>query len=94
MLEICAERVLCVGNTYFEHRSFHKQSGVTRGQDKEKVKGKIDLALVKKDMLRYVKDVREVGGMERGLSDNHAVLCKLRLGRTWIREERWWLGLG
>ena len=39
----------------------------------------IDLVLGKKDMLRYVQDVRAGRGMGRGLSDHHVILCKVRL---------------
>ena len=42
--------------------------------------------LVKKDMLRYVQDVRAVGGMGRGLSDHHVVLCKVRLVGAWTKR--------
>ena len=35
----------------------------------------VDLVLMKRDM----QDVRAVGGMEQGLSDDHVVLCKVRL---------------
>ena len=52
-----------VGNTYFKHKSLHKYTRVTRGQDGVEVKNIIDLVLVKKDMLRYVRDVRAVRGM-------------------------------
>ena len=38
----------------------------------------IDLVLVKKDMLRYMQDIRAVRGMGQGLSDHHVVLCKIR----------------
>ena len=51
-----------VGNTYFKHME---------------VKSMRDLVLVKRDMIRYVKDVRTVRGMGRGLSDNHVVVCKV-----------------
>ena len=34
----------------------------------------IDLVLKEKDMLPYVQDVREMGGMGRDLSDHHSVL--------------------
>ena len=64
VVEFSAERGLCMGATYFEHRSLHKY---TRGQDREEVKNMLDLVLVKKDMLRYVQDVRAVKGMERSL---------------------------
>ena len=76
IMGLCAERGLCVGNTYFKHRSIHRY---TRGQDRVKIKSMIDLVLVKRDMLRYVQDVRVVRGMERDLSDRYFVLCKIRL---------------
>ena len=47
VVEFCAERGLCVGNTYFKHRSLHKYIRVVRGQNRMEV----DLVLVKKDML-------------------------------------------
>ena len=34
VVQICAERGLCVDNTYFEHRSLHKYTTVVRGQMK------------------------------------------------------------
>ena len=33
MVEFCAERGLCVGSTYFEHKSLHKYTSMARGQD-------------------------------------------------------------
>ena len=58
----CPEMGLCVGNTYFKHRSLHKYTRVVRGQDGVDIKSMIDLVLVKKNMLRYLQDVR---GSER-----------------------------
>ena len=46
----------------------------------------IDLVLVKKDMLRYVQDMRAVRGMGHGLSDHCIVLCKVRLVGVWIKR--------
>ena len=57
-MDLCSERGLCIGGTYFEHRNLHKYTRVARGQDGVKVKGIIDQVLVKKDMLRYVQDMR------------------------------------
>ena len=78
VVEFCVERGLCVGSTYFEHRSLHMYTRVARSQDGGEVKSMIDLVLVKKDMLCYVHDVRAVRGMGQGLSDHHVVLCKVR----------------
>ena len=52
---------------------------VARGQHGVDVKSMIDLVLVKKEMLRFVQDVRAMRGMGCGISDHHAALCKARL---------------
>ena len=75
-----------MGDTYFKHRSVHKYTRVVGGRDGVEIKSMIDMVLVKKDMLRYVHDMRVVRGMERGLSDHHVVLCKVRLVGAWIRR--------
>ena len=86
VVEFCEERGLCEGNAHFKYRSLHKYTRVARGQDGVEIKSMIDLVLVKRNMLGYVQDVRTVRGMGRSLSDNHAVLCKVRLVRTWIKR--------
>ena len=78
-MEFCAERGLCVGNTYFKHRNLHKYTRVARGQDGLEVNSMIDLVLMKRGMLHYVQDMRVVRGMGQGLSDHHVVLCNVRL---------------
>ena len=87
VVEFCAERGLCVDNTYFEPPSLHKYTKVARGQDGVEVKSMIGLVLVK-DMLRYVQVVRAMREMRRGLSDHHVVLCKVRLVGAWIKRIR------
>ena len=77
-MEFYAERGLCMGNTYFKHRSLHNYTRVARGRDSVEIKSMIDLVLVKRAMLQYVQDVRVVRGMGHGLSDHHLVLCKVR----------------
>ena len=71
-----------MGNAYFKHRSLHKYTRVGRGKDRVEVKSMIDLVAVKRDILRYVQDVRAVKEMGRGLSDHHVALCKVRLVRA------------
>ena len=46
----------------------------------------IDLVLVKRDILRFVQDVRAVRGMGHSLSDQNVVLCKVRLVGAWIKR--------
>ena len=62
-MEFCAERGLCMGNTYFEHKSLHKYTRVTRGQDRLEVKNMVDLVLVKKNTLCFVQNMKAVRGM-------------------------------
>ena len=40
----------------------------------------INLMLMKKDILRYLQDVKVGKGMGRDLSDHYVVLCKVKLG--------------
>ena len=83
VVEFGEQRGLYVGNTYFKHISAHKYTRVAKGQGGVETKNMIDLVLVKRDMLRYVQDVR---GMERGLSDHYVVLCKVRLVGAWFKR--------
>ena len=86
VVEFCAERWLSVSNTYFKHKNFHKYTRVARGQDGVEVKSMINLVLLKKDMLRFVQDVRAVRGMVRDISDHYVVLCKVKEVGTWIKR--------
>ena len=63
-----------MGNTYFKHMNLRKYTRVARSQYGVEVKNMIDLALVKKDMLRFVQDGRAVRGMRRDISGHHLVL--------------------
>ena len=63
MVEFCAEKGICMGNTYFKHRSLHKYTRVARGLNGVEIKSMINLMLVKKDMLHYGQDVKAVRGM-------------------------------
>ena len=69
-----------------KHRSLHKYAIVAMDRDDVKIKRMIDMVLVKRDMMRYMKDVRAVRGMGCGLSDHHVVLCKVRLEGSWIKR--------
>ena len=44
-----------------------------------KVKGMIDLVLVKEDLLEYVYDVKRVKGLGKDISDHSMILCKVKL---------------
>ena len=62
--------------TYFKYRSGYKYTKVAKVRGGVKIKSMIDLVLVKRDMLRYVQDVRAVRRIGCALSDHYVVLCK------------------
>ena len=76
---VCVCVCVCVCNTYVEHESLLKYTRVARSQYGVEAKSMIDLVLVKRDLLRYVQDVKAVRGIGRGFSDAHVVLCRVRL---------------
>ena len=64
----------------------HKYTRVAKGREGVEIKSKIDVVLVKRNMLLYVQDVRAVRGIGRGLLDHYVVLCKVRLVEAWIKR--------
>ena len=62
-------------NAYLEHMNLHKYTIMARGQDRVKVMSMIDLVLVKKYMLHYMKDVR--GSKRNGTRPLRSVCCTL-----------------
>ena len=83
--EFCAERGMCVV-THILNTELCLRTRVAKGQGRVEIKSILDLVLVKRDMLRYIQDVRVVRGMGCGLSDQHVVLCKVRLVGGWIKK--------
>ena len=55
VVDFFAKKGLFVDNVYFKNRSLHKYTRVVRGQYGVEAKSMIDLVLVKKDMLRYMR---------------------------------------
>ena len=76
-----AQKENSVWVTYFKYKSLHKYTREARGRDGVEIKSIIYLVLVKRDMVRYVQDVRAVRGIGRGLSYHHFVLCS-KIGRS------------
>jgi hypothetical protein len=84
VIDFCGENGMCVCNTFFDHKSVHKYTRVGKSRDGTEVKSMIDLVLVKKDMLKYVMDVKSVRGLRMGISDHYIVLCKIKFVGAWM----------
>ena len=80
VVDFCAKRWLCVFNTYFDCKSLHEYTRMTRGEGGVEVISMIDLVLVKKDMLCYVHNVKAVREMGQDISDHQFALCEVRFG--------------
>ena len=76
------EKIIMAGGCLISVCGIYISTPVARGQDGAEVKSMIDLVLVKKAVLCYVHDARAVRGRERGLSDHHTVLCRVKLVGT------------
>ena len=87
VIDFCVERGMCVCNTFFDHKSVHKYTRVGTGRDGTEVKSLIDVVLVKKEMLKYVMDVKSVRGMGMGISDHYIVLCKIKFVGAWMEKK-------
>ena len=46
----------------------------------------MDLLLVRRDILKNVRDIKIMRGMGKSSQDHYVVLCKLKLMVTWIKE--------
>ena len=63
VVDVCAEKVFCMSNTYFKHKSLCKYTRVARGQDGLGLRSIIDVVLIKRDILQYMQAMRMVRGM-------------------------------
>jgi hypothetical protein len=87
VIDFCVDKGMCVCNTFFSHKNVHKYTRVGVDRDGNEVKSMIDLVLVKKEMLRYVLDVKSIRGLGMGISDHYVVLCKIRLVGVWMERK-------
>ena len=84
LIEVCSERRMSVGNTWFEKRPFQKY---TREGDNGLEKSLIDYVLVDERNKRFLEDVNVFRGAAGGISDHYLVEAKVRV-RGNVRRER------
>ena len=77
LLDMCNERELTVGNTWFEKKLIHKYTWEREGGDERSM---IDLILVEKKMKNKLLDVTVRRGLTGGISDHFLVESKLNVG--------------
>ena len=87
IIDFCKSRDMCVSNTFFAHKSIHLYTRVKEKADGRVERSMIDFVLVKKEMLKYVMDVKVVRGLSMDISDHIVVLCKIKLVGVWLEKK-------
>ena len=80
MIEMCIERELVVGNTFFEKKDIHKYTWVRIVEGRVVDKALMDYVLVSRKVLHRLLDVRVLRGVGSGMSDHFLVEGRLRVG--------------
>ena len=85
LVEMCAERDLIVGNTWFQKKMIHKYTWV---RDNGEERSLIDYVLVDKQMKKRLLDVTVYRGAAGGMSDHYLVEAKVVVKGYDSRESR------
>ena len=81
----CAEKGLCVGNTYYKHRSLDKYTKVAKDQEGGEVKSMIDPVLVKRAMVESAREV--CGSVRMGGNNPKSMRCNDKVKAATRRKE-------
>ena len=76
LVEVCAERKMIIGNTWFQKKLIHKY---TREGENGQEKSLIDYVLVDERCKRFLEDVNVYRGAARGMSDHYLVEAKVKM---------------
>ena len=82
LVEVCVERRLIIGNTWFQRKLIQKytREGVD-GQERSL----IDYVLIYEKSKRFLEDVNVYRGAAGGMSDHYLVEAKVRMRRCFMR---------
>ena len=83
VIDFCAGMELCIANTFYKHKLIcrYTRYGVMS-------KSMTDFVLVKREMLRWIHDIKCMRGLSGGVSDHLIVLCRVKLDFEWTRQNR------
>ena len=76
LLEVCTERRLIIGNTWFQKKLVHK---FTREGENGQERSLIDYVLVDEKSKRFLEDVNVYRGAAGGMSDHYLVEAKVKM---------------
>ena len=85
LVEMCTERRMIVGNTWFEKRLIHKY---TREGENGQERSLIDYVLVDERSKSLLKDVSVRRGAASGMSDHYLVEARIKMIGSFRRERK------
>ena len=83
LVEVCSERRLSIGNTWFQKRLIQKY---TREGENGQERSLIDYVLVDEKSKKLLEDVNVYRGAAGGMSDHYLVEAKVRMKGFWKKE--------
>ena len=89
LVEMCTERRMIIGNTWFKKRMIHKY---TREGENGQERSLIDYVLVDEKSKSLLEDVNVYRGAAGGMSDHYLVEAKVKMKGFFIRERKEMLG--
>ena len=88
LLEMCVERELVIGNTWFSKKDIHKYTWVRVANGRIIERALMDYVLVHKSVSERMLDVNVLRGESGGISDHYLVEGRLRVGGRWRKRRR------
>ena len=80
LMEMCTEKRLSAGNTFFEKRDIHKSTWVSGVGDRKSL---LDFIVMQDEERNKLLDVNVLRGVGRGISDHHLIIAKIRSLKRW-----------
>ena len=89
LFDMCVEKELVVGNSYFKKKRINKYTWVKVANGIVVERALMDYVLIARRMIGRVKDVHVFGGVSSGISDHFLVESKVVVAKEWgNRSER------
>ena len=79
MVELCTERELCIGNSYFKKKVIHKYTWIRNAHGRIVNRAVMDYVMVLRRVLKDLLDVRVLRGVGSGISDHFFVEGRMRV---------------
>ena len=80
LIEMCTEKRLSLGNTFFEKKNIHQFTWVSGVDDRKRL---LDFIVVQEEERSKLLDVNILRGVGGGISDHHLAIAKIKCLKRW-----------